>query len=106
MPKIESREPTWAVWSNIPAAKIWEAVALSLNIEPRKVRHIGTSWMGDNHGFKERQDFEDRILVAKNAPSTAGGLPRVVVSLYDPTESKVNLAEFAQWARNLGWDHR
>jgi hypothetical protein len=43
--ETDYRVPQWQIWKHIPELKAFEAMALSLNIDPRKVRHSHHSWM-------------------------------------------------------------
>lgn len=96
-----ARTPTWSVWLNVPEVAIWEAVALSLNIDPDRVKHNAHSFMAEEHLFDESKEFDDRITVATR---NAGQALRLSTnSLVDTTENKVSLPGFSQWASTIGW---
>jgi hypothetical protein len=40
------RAPNWQKWKHVPVVKLYEAVALSLNIAPEKLRPSPHAWMG------------------------------------------------------------
>ncbi|MFH0342357.1 MAG: hypothetical protein ACHBNF_09560 [Chromatiales bacterium] len=100
------RKPNWDVWRLVPEASLWKAVALSLDIEPRKVRFVPHGWMagpGARPLFEEGQDFEDRLLVAEtnfgeNKPLTPGSL-----IMGSRRASDVSLPQFAAWVKQIGW---
>lgn len=92
------RPPDWDVWRLVEDVRLWEAVALSLNIEPRKVQHSRNSWMHGRAVFLEREEFEKRLFAA----SRSADLPRITLPS-DPSLATVSLSEFAKWSRSIGW---
>ena len=95
-----NRVPDWRIWRNVPEVRLWEAVALSLNIDPRQVELNPHAWMSGHRSFLEAQDFKDRVFVAeRNLGST----------LLEPinwrgADSKVRLSSFVKWAASVGWE--
>jgi hypothetical protein len=87
------RAPDWHIWRHAPLVKLWEAVALSLNVEPRKVRHSPHSWMCDSHLFEEGQEFEDRLFLAERS------FRRTL-----DADTETNLPAFIAWAGSKGWE--
>lgn len=102
------RKPRWQKWLLMPEILIYEAIALSLNIEPTQIKRIQDSWMlGDvGYPYDEGQEFRDRldVLVANNFDTQ-----------YFPSQSKlsmkgrdlcgVKLRDFVNWATNYAnWD--
>src|SRR5262245_16552383 len=98
-----SRLPNWQKWRHIPNAKIWEAVALSMNIDPDLVRH-NRSWAENEYSFDESGEFRDRVVVAKRNIGVKGGLSLSLISLASGMQSEVNLAAFAAWAMSINWE--
>lgn len=87
------RRPNWEKWRHVPYLKPWEAVALSLDIDPGHVRINEHSWMVDRLLFNEAKDFQDREEIAKR---------NLGVSLKS-TFHGIAMAEFAAWALSIGW---
>lgn len=83
--------PTWRKWLNMPEVELWQAVALSCNIEPPAYYPEGLG--GD---FDERMD----IALAHLVP--AGLLNHVAVNSRRHT-SKVALADIARLAKSCQW---
>jgi hypothetical protein len=87
----------WDYWEDIPKAKLWEAVALSLNFEPHKV-HWEPGYGADYR--RSPEEFRDRL---KKASACANKTLRVVRT--DPYSSSgervVKLSEFREWAESL-----
>jgi hypothetical protein len=83
------RTPIWDKWRLIPKPAPWQCVALSLNIDPDKVRH-------DRYGGGpvESKDFKDRLDVVK-------------ANLYGVLKGNshaMDLREFAAWVHRIGWE--
>ena len=57
------RKPRWSKWRLIPEWELWEAVALSLNIEPKQVKK--KSWNGGLYpsNFAESREFIHRAEI-------------------------------------------
>ncbi len=93
----------WQVWQHIPEAKLWEAVALSQNVEPRSIKINPHSWMGSRLIFEEPKQFTDRLLVAERN-LTSGQLRALSIIMGRPTQCTISLSQFATWALSIGWD--
>ena len=98
-----SRRPNWLKWKHIPTPRLWQAVALSLDIDPDQVRHGRDSWMVQDHLFDESREFSDRIEIARANLSHPGGLVAKSIALGRPTSATVELRQFANWAIGIGW---
>jgi hypothetical protein len=92
-----TRTPKWHKWLNIPDVMLWEAVALSLNIDPEKVKHAPSRWEFSGMYFEEDEVFDDRVVVAKrNLSASNGGLVPPALETVPTTEtSDVSLKAFA-----------
>lgn len=97
------RKPNWGKWRHVPDVKLWEGVALSLDIEPGRVRISGTSWMGDGLSFNESKELDERLFVAKRNLTSGGALEPTLIAMGDPARSMVRLSQFAEWVLSLGW---
>lgn len=87
----------WPIWLNLPTLRVWEAVALSLAIEPNEVsqqRH-GERWLLESQNFKERLQ-----LAAANLNHSLHVHKGLVVDRADTT---ISLREFCTWAASIGW---
>jgi hypothetical protein len=92
-----SRTPNWQKWCLMPHAKLWELVALSLDIDPDSVSHHKQSWMHGTHLFEESRDFRDRIDIAL---ANVQYFEVVALNMGDATASKYTVASFAAWAQS------
>jgi hypothetical protein len=78
-----SRNVNWEKWRHIPEVRLWEAIALSLNIDPDKVNHNRHSWMADDMLFDESSTFNDRLEVLKRNPDA---IKRTSLNLGNPSD--------------------
>lgn len=73
----------WKLWLSLPHVKLWEAVALVLDIEPSSLRESNDAWMmgpGKGPVFEhrsfpspaKRDDFEKALNFAERAANVAG----------------------------------
>lgn len=103
--RSDSRRPNWDVWLHVPVAILWEAVALSLGIDPKRVRMSDHGWAaGPDHFLTdEGPDFDNRLLVASRNLRQEGPLHLQVPLVGGPATCGVELGEFAAWALKIGW---
>lgn len=82
----------------MPEARLWEVVAVSLNIEP------GVSWAGLRLGTGQ-QDYKRRLRLSE--VNLGGKLPVRVwpgkVNNHEPAYAVVGLKEFASFAKDMTW---
>ena len=98
----ERRSPNWQVWHLVPEVKLYEAVALSLGIDPKKLCHNLHSWMGGSR-FKEDQEFADRLFIAERNLEILRPLNSMGMRYYDD-DPVIALKAFAAWGVSIGWD--
>lgn len=96
-----SRKPKWEKWSLMPHAKLWELVALSLDIEPTKLATDDRSWMGGS-GFPhdEGPEFDNRLEVARARSSELDVVKLNALSSYT---CEYRLDSFARFAKKCAW---
>lgn len=97
-------KPDWKFWPSRPWVKAWEAVALSLNIEPRSLEEDPLSFMADTGGgpFFLKRDFPNPEVKAefdKRLRLAIARSPNPEFSGFDD----VNLAEFSAWSLSSRW---
>ncbi|HLF97641.1 MAG TPA: hypothetical protein VI457_10895 [Methylococcaceae bacterium] len=86
--------PNWDTWRHIPKVELWEAVALSLNIEPRQNGLIRShSWMAGpgRRAFTAGKEFDDRLFTVERA-------------LSDYYVGGILLPAFVKWATGAQWE--
>jgi hypothetical protein len=99
----EGRAPNWRKWKHVPTVTIYEAVALSLNIAPERLRRNPHSWMAGRAIFDEGVEFEERLFVAQRNLSDLDNSNFAVVHYFDETPV-VGLKRFLAWAISIGWE--
>ena len=99
------RLPRWNKWRLMPEVKEWEAVALSLNIEPGKVKTNRDAWMGAAHPFDEGEEFNDRLEILKKHAYDRTHFPTPCsINMGKWYLCEVRLDEFAAWCIYVGFE--
>jgi len=99
----EDRRVRWSVWKHIPDVNVLQAVALSLNIDPQKIRTHGQSWMTGEAVVIEAEEFHDRLQILKANLTYTGDLEITSMQLGGGLGTKITVTSFARWASSLGW---
>ena len=101
------KKAAWNHWSQMRTARLWECVALSLNIDPRTtslefLKSRPHSYDLDRQFLRERAEFQSRLDIAL---SHDGHDPLLEPDHRYPSEphSEFRLAEFAAWAMSFNW---
>jgi hypothetical protein len=122
---LERPRPDWNLWRQIPTVKAFEAVALSLDIDPKTVRRVdlkaaneaialrddriglmAKQWALLNPGgpcvrfVEESEEFNERFEVTVR---TVEELPSAGGASHDHADRLVRLSEFAAFAQSNGW---
>lgn len=102
-----SRKCNWSKWRLIPEVTVWQAVTLSLDIDPDSIDSDSVwltpqPWMSSPSGFVARRDFRDRLDVACANVGRGRALPALRYGGDDPNAS-VRLKEFAAWCLSIDW---
>lgn len=98
----KDRSPNWAKWQHIPEVMLWQAVALSLNIDPDSADR-SYSWKAEETLIGESKEFQDRLDVLIANFSRHPLLKPTSLSLSDPAESSLLVGPFAAWATGINW---
>lgn len=114
--RTTAQEPNWDEWKHIPEVRVWQACALSLNIDPHSMKGLRDGWMaGPGHGplfepesfpskdAKAKFELRQRVLLANlsNREFFSAG----ILNMVTPGNHGVRLSEFAAWAASeMKWD--
>lgn len=98
------KKPQWRRWRDLSDVCIWEAVALSLNVDPRTVRWGAGLIQYTGHGeLDEGPEFMDRMHVLERNVESGQILQATTVDEKLPYKSTISLPIFANWATSVGW---
>jgi hypothetical protein len=102
----DPRAPDWRTWKNIPTVTLYEAVALSLGIDPKKLR-LNPKMQLFNAGkrYNEGAEFDARLFLVRRClgESLPGPINFVDVH-YNDSDPMVRLSSFVEWARSVRWE--
>lgn len=105
----------WDFWRNMPNVMLWQACALSLNLNPDSLKRSGQGWMAgvgsgpyfDSRSFPnsgiEKSLHKRRELLRANITSQAHFSPGRI-DMNTPDNWSVKLIEFVAWATSIEWD--
>ncbi len=109
-------KPDWSYWRNVPRAKVWEAVALSCDVEPRETDekilshgpaktldgHLLQSWDGHDE-YEKRREIALQNLGPKGPLFESHGhrfdLDESIEEVLGPRFSKIDLPQFVRWSQ-------
>tara|TARA_B100000686_G_scaffold201488_1_gene208401 strand:+ start:5209 stop:5619 length:411 start_codon:yes stop_codon:yes gene_type:complete len=106
--KVREDNIDWDFWLNIPSVKLWQAVALSIDIDPKKMTGLMTSSGPHFHpkSFrtrKEQNDFDKRCELLVAGVINTNDIRIVFISNVN-IDSEIYLNSFVDWALSLEWD--
>lgn len=101
-PYSEVSKPDWKKWSNTLSAPLWQAVALSLDMDPGSVREA-TNHLSNGDPFRNSpQEFKERLKLAVNHLECDNLSTKKREA--NTADSEVDLRVFAAWATSLEWN--
>lgn len=100
--KAGERAADWGKWGQMISAPLWEAVALSMDIEPEKMSPAPDFRWG-NYPFDDAElEYKKRITIACDH-TNEGSLIATRGWGGSKYHNPVKLSIFGAWARSLGW---
>ena len=105
--------PNWKMWCHTPVAKLWEAVALSCDLEPECLiqrgglqvtlkQNLAIRFFDEAFSHQDVIEYGNRLEIAKRNVWQGGEL-RVTEASSKDVNFKVRLSDFAEFARLTGW---
>lgn len=94
--------PDWETWRYVPKAELWEAVALSCDVDPEALKYVGV-FDPELLGFDHPLEFKRRLKIARASIGKGGTLGVVDMAPSDYCH-KIRLDEFSGWANSHGWE--
>lgn len=101
---MNDRKPNWRKWNLIDDTEVWKVIALSLDIDPDKIKSEHTDWMaGGAYVNHESSEFQDRLDVVGANYKKIDATPQVL-SMNGIAYCHMNIPKFAQWAISVNWE--
>ena len=95
----EIPQPKWQDWKDIREAKLWVAVALSQNIDPRHFDSFKTGKL-DTLLTTQPLPFANLLASAINDISSNGVLKPIFIDWNNLENSEIRLSNFVKWAKD------
>jgi hypothetical protein len=111
----KTTQPDWGHWRHMPEVELWQACALTLNLEPDDLTFSRNDWMagpGDHGPFIEAECFRDeeqqrtfqkRLRLLKANRHLREHFSPGTLNMAESHRGGVRLAELAAWATGIGW---
>ena len=94
------KAPEWSAWGRVSSMELWEAVALSCDVEPRCV----VGWIEPRPIANEPLDkFLSKLRQAMAALQINDGKLPCQPSATLPQKARVDIGDFRAWAISEGW---
>lgn len=97
----------WEFWRSMPEVKAWQAVALTLGIDPDQMNQCRDYWRqrpedADIPSVRIREEFDQRLKLLVVARANSAELTAGMSSTDTPANHRVRLEEVVRWVRKLG----
>ena len=92
----------WSIWTQVPEVELWEAVALSLDVEPSGTYSSGKPLTHEDC-YRENAEYRDRFFLAERNLSKHKFLQPIPIQTGPARFTVVSLGGFAAWACELAW---
>jgi hypothetical protein len=105
--------PEWRHWRLRKRINAWEAIALSMGIEPRAVRFDRHAWMTGGapnldaafHDEAQADEYASRLQILADCIGDPEHFAPGALSLAGPHLHEVAVADFARWVRDVAdWE--
>lgn len=97
----ELTKPTWDDWKSVKKAKLWEFVALALDINPSNFYFFGEHKLDTVFNSRQPPRFIQLLKRALGNVSADGVLRPVSTDLEKPEESEILLSQFVKWTKSI-----
>jgi hypothetical protein len=96
----EPRKPNWDEWKNVKQAKLWVAIALARNIEPKHFDYFSTGKL-DTKFTQQPPQFTSLLTLAINNISALGLLKPIFIDWDSLADSEIRISNFVKWATSI-----
>lgn len=94
-------KPDWAKWEAEEKGRLWHAVALACNYDPRNFKFLNYPELSRLNGAYP-QDFTELLALARN--NLGGSLKAVSINKSWLQESEVLFSTFGAWLESIGYE--
>lgn len=94
-------KPNWKEWKLIKQAKLWEAVALALDIDPSNFYFFRERKLDTLFNNRQPPRFTQLLKLAVGNISAGGVLQPISIDLDNTEESEIKLSNFVKWAKSV-----
>lgn len=97
-------KPNWGYWETVTGIKLWEAVSLAVNIDPRSFYSFGERKLDKFFNRNQPPSFTKLLALALANIAVGGVLKPPSLDLESPEgfeEAEVKIARFVKWAKSL-----
>jgi hypothetical protein len=94
-------KPNWDEWKSVKTAKLWEAVALALEIDPSNFYFFREHKLDTVFNSRHPPRFTQLLKFAVDNISAGGVLQPACLDLDSPEESEIRLSSFVKWAKSI-----
>ena len=107
--------PDWNYWRHYPSVEIWQACALSLNLDPDKFDWSPDRWMLGSGDYpphvtadsfrdaSEEEAFHKRVKLLVANILKRQHFSAEIINIVKRYKSRVRLPELGAWALTVGW---
>ena len=96
----EPSKPNWDDWKSVEQAKLWVAVALVRNIEPKYFDYFNSGKL-DTKFTKHPPQFTSLLTRAINDISAKGMLKPIFIDWESLADSEIKLSNFVKWTKSI-----
>jgi hypothetical protein len=96
-----NNRPNWPKWRHVPHVRLWEGVALSLDVEPAQVEANAHALIEGQLHAGDWEEFRNRLFVATRNLHRELKAKGPIAD--HPEECLVSRSEFAAWAISVEW---
>ena len=91
----------WNEWESVKQARLWEAVALALDVDPRNFYFFGDRKLDTIFNGSQPPRFAKILELALGNIYAGGVLKPPSIDLAEPHESEIKVFNFVKWAKSI-----
>lgn len=93
-------KPDWDKWKSVKRMKLWEAIALALDVDPSNFYFFGERKLDTVFNNRQPPRFAKLLEIALGNISAGGVLKPDSIDLDAPHESEIKVSNFVKWAKS------